>query len=86
MTQQISSAPLQPDKAEFQDCTPCRIIGSATFLGLGAFTYVTGHSQIRANEAAIRASKPIFGMRSRRAAISGMSTVMLGLGVYRWFR
>jgi uncharacterized protein with beta-barrel porin domain len=59
--------------------------GSATFLGLGAFTYVSGHSQIRANEAAIRASKSMFGMRSRGAAITGTSAIMVGLGIYRWF-
>jgi len=99
------------DKAEFEDCTPCRIVGifsrpipshpqritlsspiyaylgtgSATFVGLGAFTYVSGHSQIRANEAAIRASKSVFGVRTRGAAITGTSAVMIGLGIYRWF-
>jgi len=76
---------LKNDRAQFEDCTPCRIVGSATFLGLGAFTYVSGHSQIKANEAAIRASKSMFGMRSRGIAITGTSAVMVGLGVYRWF-
>jgi len=104
----------KPDKVEFEDCTPCRIVGifsrpipshpsaaqriassspiyayletgSATFVGLGAFTYVSGHSQIRANEAAIRASKSVFGVRTRGAAITGTSAVMIGLGIYRWF-
>ncbi|USP78522.1 hypothetical protein yc1106_05796 [Curvularia clavata] len=76
---------LKQDRAQFEDCTPCRVVGTATFLGLGAFTYVSGHSQIRANEAAIRASKSIFGVRSRHMAITGTSAVMVGLGVYRWF-
>ncbi|KAH7082344.1 hypothetical protein FB567DRAFT_474780, partial [Paraphoma chrysanthemicola] len=76
---------LKQDKAQFDDCTPCRIVGTATFLGLGAFTYVSGHSQLQANEAAVRASKSMFGMASRRAAITGTASVMVGLGVYRWF-
>jgi hypothetical protein len=60
-------------------------IGSVTFVGLGAFTYASGHSQLKANEAAVRASKSMFGMRSRRAAITSTASVMVGLGVYRWF-
>jgi hypothetical protein len=94
-------------QVQFEDCTPCRIvgtsfsstllfshdfilhthtsIGSATFLGLGAFTYISGHSQIQANAATIRASKSMFGVRSRGMAITGTSAVMVGLGVYRWF-
>ncbi|KAI8936641.1 hypothetical protein NX059_007040 [Plenodomus lindquistii] len=76
---------LKQDKAAYDDCTPCRIVGTATFLGLGAFTYVSGHSQLQANAAVIRASKSIFGMRSRQTAITGTSAVMVGLGLYRWF-
>ncbi|KAJ4361780.1 hypothetical protein N0V83_010720 [Neocucurbitaria cava] len=90
MAQQADQPPtfkeaLNQDKAQFDDCTPCRVVGSATFIGLGAFTYVSGHSQITANEATIRASRSMFGMGSRRAAITGTSAVMVGLGVYRWF-
>ncbi|KAH9873291.1 hypothetical protein J1614_005689 [Plenodomus biglobosus] len=76
---------LEQDRAQFDDCTPCRVVGTATFLGLGAFTYISGHSQIQANAAAIKASKSMFGIRSRRAAITATSAVMAGLGVYRWF-
>jgi hypothetical protein len=61
------------------------MVGSATFVGLGAFTYVSGHSQLKAQEALIRQSKPFFGMASRRAALTGTSAVFVGLGVYRWF-
>lgn len=99
---------LKQDKAQFDDCTPCRLvgefapprstsaarhveratdvcIGSATFAGLGAFTYLSGHSQLKAQEAVIRQSKSMFGMASRRAAITTTSAVFVGLGVYRWF-
>lgn len=61
------------------------LAGSATFVGLGAFTYVSGHSQLKAQEAVIRQSKSMFGMGSRRAAITTTSAVFVGLGVYRWF-
>ncbi|KAJ4309812.1 hypothetical protein N0V94_008757 [Neodidymelliopsis sp. IMI 364377] len=76
---------LKQDKAQFDDCTPCRVVGSATFVGLGAFTYVSGRSQLKAQEAVIRQSKSMFGMGSRRAAITTTSAVFVGLGVYRWF-
>ncbi|KZM23434.1 uncharacterized protein EKO05_0003301 [Ascochyta rabiei] len=76
---------LKQDKAQFDDCTPCRLVGSATFVGLGAFTYLSGHSQLNAQEAVIRQSKSVFGMASRRAALTSTSAVFVGLGVYRWF-
>lgn len=96
---------LKQDRAQFDDCTPCRVVGmanhphllphlriltnmtpgSATFVGLGAFTYVSGHSQLKGQEAIIRQSKSMFGMASRRAAITTTSAVFVGLGVYRWF-
>ncbi|KAF2125867.1 hypothetical protein P153DRAFT_378680 [Dothidotthia symphoricarpi CBS 119687] len=76
---------LKQDRAQFDDCTPCRVVGSVTFLGLGLFTYVSGHSQLKAQEAVIRNSKSMFGMASRRAAITSTSAVFVGLGVYRWF-
>jgi hypothetical protein len=114
MAQEVTTSALQrptkQDQAEFEDCTPCRIVGktlfifltfptrsplgsrsidiklgSATFVGLGAFTYVSGHSQLRVNEATVRASKSMFGMKSRRAAITSTASVMVGLGIYRWF-
>ncbi|KAF9690808.1 hypothetical protein EKO04_011184 [Ascochyta lentis] len=76
---------LEHDRAQFDDCTPCRLVGSATFVGLGAFTYISGHSQLKAQEAVIRQSKSIFSIASRRAAITTTSAVFVGLGVYRWF-
>lgn len=85
----MSPSPDRPsagrDAIQQDDCTPCRVVGTATFLGLAAFTYISGQAQIQANAAMIRASKSIFGLRSRRAAITGTSAAMLGLGVYRWF-
>jgi hypothetical protein len=58
--------------------------GSAAFIGMGAYSYISGHSQLKAQEAAILASKTRFGMPVRRVAITGMSAGLIGLGVYRW--
>ncbi|KAF2875600.1 hypothetical protein BDV95DRAFT_603016 [Massariosphaeria phaeospora] len=76
---------LKHDRAQYDDCTPCRAVGTVVFMGLGAYTYTSGHSQLKAQELAIRKSKSMFGMASRRAGITGMSAFMVGLGVYRWF-
>ncbi|KAF2686153.1 hypothetical protein K458DRAFT_208805 [Lentithecium fluviatile CBS 122367] len=76
---------LKQDKAQYDDCTPCRVIGTGAFVGLGAYTYVSGHAQLKAQEAVIRRSKSMFGMKSRRAAITGTAAGLVGLGVYRWF-
>lgn len=62
-----------------------RIVGSGAFLGLGAYTYISGHSQLKAQEAVIKRSKSMFGMASRTAAITGTATALVGAGVYRWF-
>ncbi|KAF2106118.1 hypothetical protein BDV96DRAFT_508346 [Lophiotrema nucula] len=76
---------LRNDKAQYDDCTPCRVMGTGVFLGLGAFTYVSGHSQLKQQEAIIRQSKSMFGMASRRAGITGLAATMVGAGLYRWF-
>ncbi|TRM70090.1 hypothetical protein BD626DRAFT_563778 [Schizophyllum amplum] len=34
-----STAELQP-KAEFQDCLQCRVVGTATFAGLGIYSFM----------------------------------------------
>lgn len=59
--------------------------GSAAFIGLGAYTYMSGHSQLKAQEAVILRSKSIFGMRSRKAGLTGMAIGLMGVGAYRWF-
>ncbi|ORY10067.1 hypothetical protein BCR34DRAFT_486275 [Clohesyomyces aquaticus] len=76
---------LQEDKAQYDDCTPCRVMGSTAFIGLGAYTYFSGHAQLRAQEAAILKSGSRFQMGSRRAGITGIAASLVGLGVYRWF-
>lgn len=95
---------LKQERAQYDDCTPCRVIGehrprgksgkrleltigtgSAAFIGLGTYTYVSGHSQLKAQEAVIQKSKSMFGLASRRAGVTGTAAVLVGLGIYRWF-
>jgi len=67
------------------DCLPCRVIGSAAFAGLGAYTYISGMSQLAAKETVIARSNTIFGIGARRLGIQGMAASLFGLGVYRFF-
>ncbi|KAF2745275.1 hypothetical protein M011DRAFT_141990 [Sporormia fimetaria CBS 119925] len=76
---------LKEDRAQFDDCTPCRVIGSAAFIGMGAYSYISGHSQLKKQEAVILSSGSRFGMASRRFGITSMAAGLVGLGVYRWF-
>jgi hypothetical protein len=52
---------------------------------MGAFTYFNGHYNIRKQEQKIVMSKSFLGVKSRGAAITGMSISLVGLGVYRLF-
>ncbi|KAK0109056.1 hypothetical protein ONS96_002885 [Cadophora gregata f. sp. sojae] len=65
------------------DCTPCRVTGAAAFMGLGAYSYFSGHSQLKAQQAKILQSKSMFGMRSRQAGITGSALVLAGMGFWR---
>lgn len=77
--------PLQKVLAEdkVEDCTPCRVTGAAAFMGLGAYSYFSGHSQLKAQQAKIIASRSMFGMRSRQA---GITSIALGLGLMGFWR
>jgi hypothetical protein len=65
------------------DCLPCRVIGASAFIGLGAYSYFSGHSQLKQQEAEIIKSAKLLGMKSRRAGITGIALSLLGVGVYR---
>ncbi|KAJ9641132.1 Exosome complex component rrp4 [Coniosporium tulheliwenetii] len=92
---------LAEDRAEFEDCTPCRLMGkhapishshdfetnvrpgASAFIGLGVYSYASGSYQLRQQRAALLQSKSMFGMRSRQAGITGISAILIGLGIYR---
>ncbi|KAI2466680.1 hypothetical protein F4781DRAFT_405073 [Annulohypoxylon bovei var. microspora] len=74
---------LKQDRGD--DCTPCRIVGGGAFLGLAAYSYMSGQRQLEKNQARILASKSIFGMRSRRMGITATSLGLAWLGIWRLF-
>jgi hypothetical protein len=59
------------------------LTGSATFTGLGIYSYASGMSQLREREMEIMKSGSRVTMQARRLGIFGLSSVLVGLGVYR---
>ncbi|KAF9630198.1 hypothetical protein BFW01_g379 [Lasiodiplodia theobromae] len=74
---------LQDDRRQADDCTPCRVMGASAFIGLGVYSYISGHSQLREQRARQLAEKSLLGLRARKASITGLAGVLVGLGVYR---
>ncbi|KAI9643225.1 hypothetical protein NHQ30_007841 [Ciborinia camelliae] len=75
---------LKKDEAQWQDdCLPCRLTGSFAFIGLGIYSYVSGHSQLKAQESKILKSKSMFGMKSRQTGITGIALTLVGMGLWR---
>lgn len=62
------------------------LAGGGAFLGLAAYSYYSGHTQLDRQRAVILQSKSIFGMRSRRLGITGISLGLAWLGLWRLFR
>ncbi|KAK1750860.1 hypothetical protein QBC47DRAFT_392750 [Echria macrotheca] len=75
---------LRQDRGD--DCLSCRLVGSGAFLGLAGYTYWSGHTQLQQQEARILASKSMFGMRSRRFGITGISLGLAWLGLWRFIK
>ncbi|KAI1501446.1 hypothetical protein F5X99DRAFT_409029 [Biscogniauxia marginata] len=74
---------LKQDRGE--DCLPCRIVGGGAFLGLAAYSYFSGNSQLDQQRAKILASKSMLGMRSRKLGIAATSLGLAWLGIWRLF-
>ncbi|OIW28932.1 hypothetical protein CONLIGDRAFT_577736 [Coniochaeta ligniaria NRRL 30616] len=72
---------LKQDRGE--DCLPCKIVGGGAFLGLAAYSYLSGTSQLEKNKAQIIAKRSMFGMRSRKLGITGISLSLAYLGIWR---
>ncbi|KAK3937919.1 hypothetical protein QBC46DRAFT_293390 [Diplogelasinospora grovesii] len=72
---------LKQDRGD--DCLPCKVVGGGAFLGLAAYSYFSGQSQLEKQRAKIIASKSMFGMRSRSLAITGISLGLAWLGIWR---
>jgi hypothetical protein len=52
-------------------------------MGLGAYSYFSGHSQLRAQQAKILKSKSVVGLKSRQAGITGIALTLAGMGFWR---
>ncbi|KAF7547111.1 hypothetical protein G7Z17_g7961 [Cylindrodendrum hubeiense] len=83
----------RPDKLEDilrqdrgDDCLPCKVIGSGAFFGLGAYSYFSGMSQLEKQRALILKSNSMFGMRSRKLGITGISVGLVWMGLWRAFK
>ncbi|KAI1006104.1 hypothetical protein K3495_g2118 [Podosphaera aphanis] len=72
---------LKADQVE--DCVLCKLTGATAFFGLGAYSYFSGHAQLRAQEATILKSASRFGMKSRQAGITTIALSLAGLGFWR---
>lgn len=57
--------------------------GTGVFMGLGAYSYFSGMSQLEQQKAKIIQSNTMFGMKSRRFGITSISLAFLGMGVWR---
>lgn len=53
---------------------------------LAGFNYVTGTRKLEARRADVLKSGSIFGMRSRRAGIAGLSLCLASMGLFRLVR
>ncbi len=58
-------------------------LGGGAFLGLAAYSYLSGTSQLEKNKAQIIAKRSMFGMRSRKLGITGISLGLAYLGIWR---
>ncbi|KAK3682094.1 hypothetical protein B0T22DRAFT_493895 [Podospora appendiculata] len=72
---------LKQDRGD--DCLACKVIGGGAFLGLAAYSYYSGQSQLEQQKAKILASGSRFGMRSRKLGITGISLGLAWLGIWR---
>ncbi|KAK0614992.1 hypothetical protein B0T17DRAFT_498086 [Bombardia bombarda] len=70
-------------KDRVDDCFGCRVVGATAFGGLGAYSYFSGLHHLEQNRAKIIASKSMFGMRSRRFGITGISLGLAFMGFWR---
>ncbi|KAJ0424498.1 hypothetical protein BJY00DRAFT_276826 [Aspergillus carlsbadensis] len=72
-------------KDSYEDCLSCKVMGSAAFIGLGAYSYHTGMTNLRKQEETIMRSATKYKMGSRRLGIATISAALVGMGVWRAF-
>ncbi|KAL2001734.1 hypothetical protein VTN02DRAFT_1346 [Thermoascus thermophilus] len=72
-------------KEGYDDCLACRVTGSAAFIGLGVYSYITGMKNLRKQEQIIMQSPTKYKMGSRRLGIATISAALVGMGLWRAF-
>ncbi|THY14738.1 hypothetical protein D6D01_08062 [Aureobasidium pullulans] len=86
---------LAKEQADY-DCLSCRVmaiftdlffggLGATAFGTLGAYTYWSGDRELRTREAEIMKSGSRLTMAARRLGITGLSGMLVGLGLWRAF-
>ncbi|KAK2612333.1 hypothetical protein QQS21_001597 [Conoideocrella luteorostrata] len=75
---------LRQDRGD--DCLSCKVVGSGAFFGLAAYSYFSGMSQLEKQRQVLLQSKSMFGMRSRKAGVAGISLGLVWMGLWRAFR
>jgi len=60
--------------------------GSGAFLGLAAYSYFSGTMQLEKQRDLILRSNSMFGMRSRKLGITGISLGLAWMGLWRLLR
>lgn len=58
--------------------------GASAFVGLGTYTYWSGHRTLNANKSIIDKSRGV-NLAARRLGITGTAAALVGLGIYRLF-
>ncbi|PHH64091.1 hypothetical protein CDD81_4966 [Ophiocordyceps australis] len=69
-----------------ESCLSCKIVGSGAFFALGIYSYVSGMSQLEKQRNVIAQSKSMFGIKSRKFGIVGISLGLAWMGLWRAFR
>ncbi|KAL2009887.1 hypothetical protein VTN00DRAFT_5694 [Thermoascus crustaceus] len=72
-------------KEGYDDCMACRVTGSAAFIGLGVYSYITGMKNLRKQEKIIMQSPTKYKMGSRQLGIATISAALVGMGIWRAF-
>ncbi|KAI5257936.1 hypothetical protein E4T42_00694 [Aureobasidium subglaciale] len=75
---------LAREQADY-DCLSCRVMGATAFTALGTYTYWSGHRELRTRELEIMRSGSKLTMAARRLGITGLSGMLIGLGLWRGF-
>ncbi|KAJ5898903.1 hypothetical protein N7495_003647 [Penicillium taxi] len=89
MTPQLEIQPKDPKQVlteeKYEDCTACRVTGSAAFVGLGIYSYYSGMNNLRKQEKIIMQSATKYKMASRQLGIATISASLICVGVWRAF-